>query len=78
MKTFRWVPVSIVSLSSMLAACGVDESTQAGAAKLSMGAGVKTPADPKELTKAFLEARKDLRSPLAAESSARCCATADQ
>lgn len=78
MKNFKWVPVSIVSLSSVLTACGADETMQSNTEKMSFPVSVIVPASAKDLTKALLDARNDLKAPIAAEFSARCCATANR
>ena len=75
MKKVQWISISIASISSILTACGANEDNSPNKAAHTV---VKTcGAMPKidsaqDLTKAFLNARKEATTPIGTTASVRC------
>jgi len=75
MKKVQWVSISIASISSILTACGANENnSHKKAAYTAVQTSGITPTftGTKDLTKAFLNARKEATTPIGITASVRC------
>ncbi len=75
MKKVQWVSISIASISGMITACGTNENSSPNKAAhtvVQTSGTMPTMTGTKDLTKAFLNARKEATTPIGTTASVRC------